>query len=135
MSTIAEVKESFETELQALFALDQLLAEERSTLKREAFVAGRPLSPEEVIRRKEIAATRGELGEAMEALALDTVNALENASDVDALLSRINMVNQQLADDLERLKQMEEKVARVEAIAKGMDGVIDKLLGFRTSLT
>lgn len=134
MTTIAEVKESFETELHAFFALDQVLAAERSALKRKAFVEGRKLTAEEVKRRKEIAATRGELAEAMETLALDTVDALESASDVDNLLANIGAVNQQLQDDLDRLKQFEENVAKVEKIAEGMVGVVDKLLGLKNVL-
>jgi hypothetical protein len=134
MTTIAEVKETFETELQAIFFLDQTLAEERSAIKMKAFAEDRPLTDEEVSRRKEIAATRGELAEAMEALALDTVNALENASDVDDLLSNIKAVNQQLKDDLDRFKQLEETAAKAEAVAKGMAGVIEKLLSLKTSL-
>lgn len=134
MTTIAEVKKSFEKELQAIFSLDQALAEERSAIRRIAFAKGRPLTDSEVNRRKEIAATRGELAEAMEALGLDTVNALENASDVDSLLSKINIVNQQLEDDLDRLKKMADKAAKVEAVANGMAQVVKKLLSFKAAL-
>ncbi|NKC12083.1 MAG: hypothetical protein GKR94_07730 [Gammaproteobacteria bacterium] len=134
MTTIAQVKESFETELHAIFALDQALAAERSALKRKAFVEGKQLTPEEVKRRKEIAATRGELAEAMEALALDTVDALENASDVDDLLASISAVNQQLEDDLERLKAIEETTKKVEKVVSGMATVIDKLQGLKSVL-
>lgn len=134
MTTIAEVKESFESELLAIFSLDQALAEERSALRRMAFAEGRPLTDKEVQRRKEIVATRGELAEAMEALGLDTVNALENASDVDSLLSKIAMVNQQLKDDLDRLRQLEEKVAKAEAVASGMAQVINNLSSLKKAL-
>lgn len=134
MTTIAEVKESFESELLAIFSLDQALAEERSALRRMAFAEGRPLTDKEVQRRKEIVATRGELAEAMEALGLDTVNALENASDVDSLLSKIAMVNQQLEDDLDRLRQLEEKVAKAEAVASGMAQVINNLSSLKKAL-
>ena len=134
MTTIAEVKESFETELHNIFALDQELAAERSALKRKAFAEGRKLSDKEVKRRKEIAATRGELAEAMETLALDTVNALESASDVDKLLAHIGAVNQQLKDDLYRLKQLVENVEKVEKVAKGMAGVVEKLLDLKKVL-
>jgi len=134
VTTIAEVKESFETELHAIFSLDQALAAERSALKRKAFIEGRKLTAEEVKRRKEVAVTRGELAEAMEVLALDTVDALENASDVDNLLANIGAINQQLTDDLDRLKQLEKNVAKVEKIAKGMAEVVDKLLSLKNVL-
>lgn len=134
MTTIAEVKASFEDQLQAIFVLDQTLSAERSALKRKAFAEGRPLTADEVKRRKEIAATRGELAEAMEVLALDTVDALENSSDVDKLLSNINAVNQQLKDDLDRLKKIEENAAKVEAVAKGLASVTGKLLDLKNML-
>jgi len=134
MKTIAEVKKGFENELQAIFSLDQALAEERSAIRRIAFAEGRLLTDSEVNRRKEIAATRGELAEAMEALGLDTVNALENASDVDSLLSKIDIVNQQLKDDLDSLKELEDKAAKVEAVANGMAQVVEGLLSFKTAL-
>ncbi len=86
-------------------------------------------------RRKEIAATRGELAEAMETLALDTVDALENSSDVDNLLRNIEAVNQQLQDDLEHLKQIAEHAAKAAAIASGMATVVGKLLGFKNTLS
>lgn len=134
MVAIADVKKSFETELQAIFSLDQMLAAERSAIKRKAFSEGRVLTKEEINRRKEIAATRGELAEAMESLALDTVEALENASDVDKLLSSIGAVNQQLKDDLDRLQQIQESAAKVEAVAKGMTKVIANLVNFKKTL-
>lgn len=134
MTTIAEVKKSFESELLAIFSLDQSLAEERSAIKRIAFAEGRPLTDSEVKHRKGIAATRGELAEGMEALGLDTVNALEESSDVDLLLSKIDIVNQQLKDDLDRLKNLEDKAAKVEAVASGMAQVVEKLLSFKAAL-
>lgn len=135
MTTIAEVKSSFENELQAISSLDQTLAEERSAIKRGAFAEHRTLTDVEIKRRKEIAATRGDLAEAMETLGLDIINALENASDVDVLISKIRIVNQQLKDDLDGLKQLEEKVAKVKAVANGMAKVIKKLLSFKASMT
>lgn len=134
MATIAEVKASFETALQDIFLLDQTLAAERSALNRKAFAEGRPLTAREIERRKEIAATRGELAEAIEALALDTVAALENASDVDVLIARISAVNQNLQDDLDRLKKIEDRVAKVEAVANGLASVVGKLFDFKAVL-
>lgn len=133
MTTIAEVKTLFENQLQAIFLLDQTLSAERSALKRKAFAENRQLTADEITRRKEISGTRGELAEAMKALALDTVDALENSSDIDALLIDIETVNQQLKDDLDRLKKIEENAAKVEAVAKGLASVTDKLLDLKNT--
>jgi len=134
MTTIAEVKDVFETALQAINLLDQALADERKALKRNAFAEGRPLTDEEVIHRKEIVATRVKLADAMEVLALDTVDALENSSDVGQLIHNINAVNFQLENDLERLKQTEATAAKAAAVAGGMVSVVHKLLGFKAKL-
>ncbi|WP_461535242.1 hypothetical protein [Spongorhabdus nitratireducens] len=135
MTTIAEVRECFEIELHAIFALDQALAAERSALKRKAFAQSRKLTDQEVKRRKEIVATRVELAEAIEALALDTVDALENASDVDSLLANIGAINQQLEDDLDHLKQLQKNAEQAQKVAEGMAAVVDKLIALKGVLT
>lgn len=134
MATIKEIKQSFETELLAIFSLDQSLAEERSAIKRLAFAQGRALTATEVHRLKQIAATRGELAEAIEDLGLDTVNALESVSDIDLLLSKIGIINQQLKDDLDHLKTIEDKAAKAQVVANGLLEIVDKLKSLKTSL-
>jgi hypothetical protein len=134
MATIKEIKQSFETELLAIFSLDQSLAEERSAIKRLAFAQGRALTATEVQRLKQIAATRGELAEAIEDLGLDTVNALESVSDIDLLLSKIGIINQQLKDDLDHLKTIEDKAAKAQVVANGLLEIVDKLKSLKMSL-
>lgn len=105
--TIETVREAFKAMRAAIAELDDALADERRQLKLRAFRDRRPLTPAEIQRRKEIAATRLELAEALSELGLNTLEALDNASDVDDLLNEINAVNQQLEDDLEHLKTIE----------------------------
>lgn len=133
MATIQEVRKAFEDELQSIFMLDQDLSAERAAIKRRAFLEDRVLTDAEVARRKEIAATREELSEALRTLALETVDALENASDVGSLLAEINAVNQQLADDLAQLQDMEEHAERAKTVAAGLANVTKKLAGFANS--
>ena len=127
MATINEVRKEFENELQAIFALDQELSAERAAIKRKAFQENRPLDDDEVKRRKEIAATRLELSDALRTLALETVDALENATDVDNLIAEINAVNQQLVDDLNQLNDMEEHLNNAKNVANGLANIILKL--------
>ena len=129
MATIEEVREAFEDELQAIFALDQELSAERASIKRKAFLENRPLTDAEIARRKEIAATRQELSEALRTLALETVDALEDASDVGALIAELNAVNQQLADDLARLNGMVQHAEKAKKVAAGLQSVAGKLAG------
>ncbi len=129
MSTIEEVRRAFEDELQAIFALDQELLSERAAIKRKAFLENRSLTDAEIVRRKEVAATRQELSEALRTLALETVDALEDASDVGTLLAELNAVNQQLADDLARLKDMAQHAEKATRVATGLENVVGKLAG------
>ena len=134
MATIEEVRAAFDAGRAEISALDQALAAERTAIRRAAFHAGRPLTPEEIARRKEIAAARFELAESLEALALSTIDALENAEDLDDLLHAINSVNQQIDDDLARLQDL---VDHAEAAAKVADGIAkaaEKLAQFRPTL-
>ena len=134
MTTIKEVSASFEEGLHAISVLDQTLATERSALKRKAFDEERLLTTEEVKRREEIAATRGKLAEAMKTLALDTVDALENTSDVDRLLGNIEQINQQIQGDLDRLEGIEENAAKIRSVTKSLASIVSKLSGLRSTL-
>ena len=134
MTTIKEVTASFEEGLRAISVLDQTLAAEHSALKRNAFLEKRELTAEQVKRREEISATRGKLTEAMETLALDTVNALENASEVDRLLGSIEQINQQIQGDLDHLEKIEENAAKIRSVAESLASIVSSLSGFRSSL-
>ena len=131
MTTVSEVREHFERQRQKIADLDQSLANERSELKRKAFEEGRALTDDELKRRREIVVERERWAKAMEGLALETVAALENASDVDTLLKKINALNQQLRGDLERLQEVEAHAARAEAVAKGLASLVGALLDLK----
>ena len=134
MTTIKEVKASFEEGLQAISVLDQTLAAEHSALKRNAFLEKREPATEEIKRREEIATTRGKLAEAMTTLALDTVNALENTSEIDRLLSNIEQINQQIQGDMDRLEKTEENAAKIRSVTKGLASIVSKISEFRSKL-
>ena len=134
MATIDEVRATFDAGRAEISALDQALAAERTTIRRAAFHAGRPLTHAEIARRKEIAATRTELAEALEALALSTIDALENAEDLDNLLHSINSVNQQLDDDLARLQGLVDYAETAAMVAEGIAKAVEKLTEFRPNL-
>ena len=134
MTTIKQVTASFEEGLRAISVLDQTLAAEHSALKRNAFLEKRELTAEQVKRREEISATRGKLTEAMETLALDTVDALENASEIDRLLGSIEQINQQIQGDLDHLEKIEENAAKIRSVAESLASIVSSLSGLRSSL-
>ena len=134
MATIDEVKAAFEEQLQTIYVLDQSLGAERAELLRRAFKEGRALSDQEVKRRKEIASTRQELADALRILGLETVGALESASDVDSLLAEIEAINLQLKDDLDHLHNIAKYAGKVAKFASGMALVLEKLQKLRPTL-
>ena len=134
MATIEEVRAEFEARRADISELDQALAAERKAIRRTAFHAGRSLTPDEIGRRKEIAATRLELAESLEALSLSTIDALENAEDLDDLLHAISSVNQQLDDDLTRLQDLVEHSEAAARVADGIANAAAKLAEFRPTL-
>lgn len=127
MATINQVRKAFDDERQAISALDKDLAAERAAIKYKTFQERRSPSKAEVERRKEIVATRQKLSDAFRTLALDTVDALENANDVEALLAEINTINQQLTDDLAQLKDIVEHAEKAAQVATGLANITRKL--------
>lgn len=130
-ATIEEVRSAFEEGTRVLFTLDQALAEERRFITLSALAESRELSAEEIARRREIGATRAELADGLEVLALDTLDRLENASDLDTLLLRIAAMNQGLKDDIELLKSVERHANLAEGALKGVATAARKLADLR----
>ena len=115
--TIATVRATFQKKRDALTALDDELARERKELKNRAFEENRPMTPGEMRRRKEIAATRMEIADALIELGIDTLDRLNNASDLDYLLRELGVVNQQLTDDLNHLETIERYAQKASDVA------------------
>lgn len=127
MATVRQVNAAFEKALNDLAVLDRALAAERKALKMKAFQAGRDMTANEVKRRKAIAATRLELAEALSDLAVGTIDALDNADNVQALLREIRATNQQLADDLAALKRKEAYAAKVAKVTGSLADAAAKI--------
>ena len=119
--TIETVRAAFQVQRDAITTLDATLAQESNNLEVDAVDQGRDLTPAEESRLDQIAVTRTETAKALGKLALDTLEALDNASDLNDLLDEIKAVNNELEDHLEHLKTIEryaEVVANVVAIAE-----------------
>lgn len=134
MATLEDVRKSFKDERTAIAELDRALAAERKKIKVTAFRANRRLSKAEVTRRKEIAATRTELGEALQVLALNTIDGLEIAEDVDDLLRELEFINRELKDDLAKLKKIESYAENVAKFASGLAKLVERVTALRPSL-
>ena len=132
MANIADVRTAFESVHAAIAQLDQSLAAESKRIKGTAFDEGREMTNAEVRRRKSISATRMKLADALKDLALETVDAAENADDLGHLIKEIQAVNQQLKDDLDHLKIMVEHAQTAAKVADGLVKATAKLVEFAT---
>ena len=78
--------------------------------------------------------TVGEVAEALETLALSTIDAIEDAEDPDDLLHAINSVNQQLDDDLARLRELVDHAEKAARVAERIAREAGKLAELRPTL-
>ena len=132
--TIATVRAAFQVQRDAITALDAALAKESEKLEVDALEQGRDLTAAEEGRLGQISDTRVELANALSKLGLDTLDALDNASDLDDLLDEIKAVNQQLEDDLEHLKDIERDAEIVANVAAMASKAVTTLAKLRPSL-
>lgn len=122
-----EVMQHFRGVRGDLTELDKKLDQERRAIRLTAFQAGRRQTVEEIARRKEIAAERLEVADALEELALETIAGLDGTEDVQKILSSMALINAELGGDLQRLKQLEEYAALADKIMKGLVKGVAKL--------
>lgn len=128
--TIEDVQAAFQVQRDTITALDAALAKESKKLEVDAFQQNRDLTEAEESRLEKISATRRKLAKALSKLGLDTIDALNKASDLDELLDEIKAVNKQLGDDLKHLETIEryaEIVANVAAMAEKAVTILAKL--------
>tara|TARA_R110002072_G_scaffold13062_1_gene55378 strand:- start:548 stop:946 length:399 start_codon:yes stop_codon:yes gene_type:complete len=131
MALIVELREEFLQGRADIDALDQELALERRDMILGAFWEGRELNSGEIERRKQIASTRAELAEALEALALTTIQELDDAEELSRLLAGIRDINNMLKDDLEYLVAIEkhaEKAAKVLEVLAQLIGKVAEVV-------
>ena len=133
MATIDEVRAKFEASRAEISALDQKLAAERTEILDQAFLDQRQMTTEENARLNEIVETRSKLGKALEALALSTIDDLENAEDLASLLRRIETVNELLDDDLGRLQRIVDYTETAAKVAKSIATAAETLTMFHSS--
>ena len=134
MATVDEVRATFDAARLEISELDQALAAERKEIRHAAFHAQRPLTDEEIARRRAIAVTRSELADALETLALSTFDSVESADDLEDLLHAINSINQQLDDDISRLMEVANYAESAAKVAESIADVAAKLTEFRPTL-
>ena len=128
-STKEEVMAQFRETRAHLHALDDALDQERREIRMKAFKEGRAQTPEETSRRKAIGTQRMEVGDALEALGLDTFEALDSTADLQKLIGSIGLINAELEDDLEALRDLERYAALAAKVSSGLVKATEKLAG------
>lgn len=101
----------------AIADLNRQFQDEQRQIRRQAFLAHRPLSTEEEQRLAEIASAQKGLTNALIALSFVTLDKLDNSAEVQRLQSRMNRVNKRLTGDLDKLKSLEGFSAAIANVA------------------
>jgi hypothetical protein len=101
----------------AIADLNKQFQDEQRQIHRQAFLAHRPLSPEEEQRLAEIGSAQKGLTNALIALSFVTLDKLDNSAEVQRLQSRMNRVNKRLTVDLDKLKSLERFSAAIAQVA------------------
>lgn len=113
-TTAADVIASANAARQNLANLERELQDDIDTIDFAAFKAKRPLTPEEIARRRDLRGTQGEVREGFRVLAFVTARRLDETAEVKKLLRDITTINAGLQDDLAKLKKLE-KYAKIAA--------------------
>lgn len=125
--TIDNILSDFRALRSNLRALDDELDQERREIRLQAFKEGRAETADEKARRKEIAATRLETADALQALSLETIQALDSAEELQSLIQSLNLINEGLKDDLARLRALERYAELAAKAADGLSKGLEKL--------
>lgn len=112
-----------------LLDLDHELQSEIDEIVLGAARAGRPLTSEEKVRRKARRASQSDVGRAFKTLAFVTLARLDNSADVIELKGKLDKVNADLVDDLQRLKNIERYAAIAAQVADGLAKLAEQVAG------
>jgi predicted nucleic acid-binding Zn-ribbon protein len=125
--TIAEIEAAAETAENGIGELQAGLQAEQRRIRRDAFDAGRQLTPQETQRLSEIDVAQSRLTAALKELSFVTLQNLDNSAEVQQLQSQMDGINRGLAGDLDRLKKLEEFSATAAKVADTIAQIVAKL--------
>lgn len=111
----------------AIAVLQMQLQTEQRQIRRQAFLANRPLTMQEQTRLTEIAAAMKASGNALVALTFVTLQNLDDSTQVKRLRTRMNRINKSLDADLDQLKQIEGFATTAASVADTVAKVAAKV--------
>ena len=114
---------------QQLAAVEHQLQHEIDEIDFGAFREGRPLSDEEIGKRREFRASQAEVRDALIVLAFVTARRLDESAEVAMLQRQIGRINSNLRDDLDRLRGLEAFSERVAKITDLLARIVSGLAG------
>jgi hypothetical protein len=109
--------------------LDHALQSEIDEIVLGAARAGRPMSDAEKARRKALRASQSDVGDAFTALAFATLARLNQSADVVELKGKLDTINANLVDDLDRLKNIARYAAVAAKVADGLTKLAEQVAG------
>jgi hypothetical protein len=125
--SVQEIVKDAEAAHADLSALERELQTEIDRIDFEAFLARRPLTPQETERRTQLLASQNEVRDARAVLVLVNLSRLDSSADVAALSLRMSQINRGLEDDLARLKRIAKLAKTVAKVADGIGKVTRKI--------
>ena len=121
MPTTDEVHLKFVTSRDTLSARHQELSDEYGSIRDRVRSEDRRPTPDEERRLETIAAERDRLNGELATLAVSTIDELENAEDIDALVDQMKSIGQRLETEPSRVKEI---VSSVEAAGKVLEDIV-----------
>ncbi|MDF1736363.1 MAG: hypothetical protein P1U37_13815 [Minwuia sp.] len=130
--TVEEILADANEARTALGELELLVQKEIKDIEAKAAAEHRWPNAEEKARRKKLRAQKAEIAESFRGLADITLMRLDDSADVQKVLARMQTVNDDLAEDLEDLKQIEGMAAKAAKVAGIVEKIATKLAGLVT---
>lgn len=132
MGTIQQILDEVEQANQALTELEESLQAEMNAIELNAFRAGKSLTDQEI---KTIDDRQSQLEKAQNgaaAMALVTLQRLNNAEDLGDLIAQMNAINGEMKETLDDLKQIERYAATAAAVAEGLGNIAGNIVEIAT---
>lgn len=125
--TVDDIMADATAQRENLEQLERALQADIKAIDRRAFMESRSLTEEEKVERGRLRTSQKRLGEAYVKWAYLTAKRLDDSAEVATIKARIDAINLDLADDLERLKDVERYAEITAKIADGAVKIAGKI--------
>lgn len=129
-----EIMAAYRKSLAELGELDDAAQTAYNAITRAAVRAARPLTPEEKEQQKKLRASQVEISDSINNLSFETLQKLDSSSEVEALVARIESINNIVKEEAAKLdsvsafaKQAQETTAALASLTESAQALKDSL--------